>query len=103
MVCMRSVCECLVSICGRVLPANLVVLPMLSYDVILGMDWLTKYLMIIDCAQKQVMLTLLGEGKVMYVGSRVRSFPPMILAAQATKLIIKGDQEFLAFIVIPMK
>ena len=37
-VCKHAVCECLVSICGRVLPANLVVLPMFSYDVILGID-----------------------------------------------------------------
>jgi hypothetical protein len=37
-VCKRVVCECPISICERVLPANLVVLPMFSYDVILGMD-----------------------------------------------------------------
>ena len=35
---------CPVSICRRVLPVNIVVLPMISYDVILGMDWLAKYL-----------------------------------------------------------
>jgi hypothetical protein len=37
-VCKRVVCECPVSICGRVLPANLVVLPMFNYDIILRMD-----------------------------------------------------------------
>jgi hypothetical protein len=37
-VCKRVVCECLVSICGKVLSANLVDLPMFSYDVILEMD-----------------------------------------------------------------
>ena len=68
-VCRRAVCECPVSICGRVLPANLVFLPMFSYDVILRMDWLTKYLMVINCAQKQVTHTPWGEGKVTYVGS----------------------------------
>jgi hypothetical protein len=57
MVCKRVVCKCPVSICGRVLPANLVVLPMFSYDIILGMDWLTKHLPIIDCVLKQVTLT----------------------------------------------
>ena len=34
----RTVCECPASICGRVLPVNLVVLPMFSYDIILEMD-----------------------------------------------------------------
>ena len=28
-------CRCLLSICGKVVPANLIVLPMISYDVIL--------------------------------------------------------------------
>ena len=34
-----------------------------------------------------------------YVGSRGRSLPPTILATQARKLIIGGDQAFLAFVV----
>ena len=97
------VCECPVSICGRVLPANLVILLMFSYDVILGMDWLTRHLVVIDCARKQVTLTPWGEEKVMYVGSQVRSLPPMILVVQARKLIIRGNQVFLAFVVTPTK
>ena len=52
MVCRSAVCECPVSICGKILPANLIVLTMFSYDVILGMDWLMKYLAVIDCARK---------------------------------------------------
>jgi hypothetical protein len=51
-VCKCVVCECPVSICGRVLPGNIVVLPMISYDVILEVDWLTKHLAIIDYAWK---------------------------------------------------
>ena len=49
-VCKHIVYECPVSICGRVLPTNLVVLPMFSYDIILGMDWLTKYSAVINCS-----------------------------------------------------
>jgi hypothetical protein len=102
-VCKRVVCECLVSICGRVLPANLVVLPMFNYDVILGMDWLTRHLAIIDCVLKQVTHTPSGEGKVTYVGTRARSLPPTISAVQAKKLIVGGNQVFLAFIVTQTK
>jgi hypothetical protein len=40
---------------------------------------------------------------VMYVGSRARSLPPTILAVQARKLIVRGDQAFLAFVFIPTK
>jgi hypothetical protein len=63
-VCKRVVYKCPISICGRVLPTNLVVLPIFSYDVILGMDWLMKHLAIINCVLKQVTLTPWGEGKV---------------------------------------
>jgi hypothetical protein len=44
-----------------------------------------------------------GEGKVTYVGSRAKSLPPMILAVRARKLIIRGGQAFLAFVVAPTK
>jgi hypothetical protein len=37
-VCKRATCGCLVSICGRVLPANIVVLLMNSYEIIIKMD-----------------------------------------------------------------
>jgi hypothetical protein len=68
MVCNRVVCKCPISICGRVLPADLVVLLMFSYDVIINMDWLMKHSSIINCILKQVTLTPWGEGKVTYVG-----------------------------------
>jgi hypothetical protein len=58
---------------------------------------------IIDCVLKQVTLMPWGEEKVTYVGKRVRSLPPTILATQARKLIVGGDQAFLAFIVTPTK
>jgi hypothetical protein len=63
----------------------------------------TKHSAAIDCTLKQVMLMPWGEGKVTYVGSRVRFLPPTILTVQARKLIIRGDQAFLAFIVAPTK
>jgi hypothetical protein len=93
-VCKHVVYECPVSICGRVLPANIVVLPIFSYDVILGMDWLARHSAIIDCAQKQVTLKSWGEREVTYVGSRVRSLPLMILAVRTRKLVIEGGQVF---------
>jgi hypothetical protein len=43
MVCKRVVYECPISICGSVLPANLVVLSMFSYNVILKIDWLMRH------------------------------------------------------------
>jgi hypothetical protein len=44
--------------------ANLIVLESKGISVILGMDWLSKYNVLIDCAKKYVKLTTL-EGKEM--------------------------------------
>ena len=72
---------------------------MFNYDIILGMDWLMRHSAFIDCARKQVTFTPWGEGKVTYVGSRVRSLPSTISAVRARKFIIGGGQAFLAFVV----
>jgi hypothetical protein len=44
--------------------ANLIVLESKGIDVILGMDWLSKHKVLIDCAKKSIKLTTL-EGKEM--------------------------------------
>jgi hypothetical protein len=44
--------------------ANLIVLESKGIDVILGMDWLSKYKVLIDCAKKSLKLTT-PEGKEM--------------------------------------
>jgi hypothetical protein len=44
--------------------ANLIVLESKGIDVILGMDWLSKHRVLIDCAKKSIKLTTL-EGKEM--------------------------------------
>jgi hypothetical protein len=41
---------------------NLIVLKLISIDVILGMDWLVKHNVLIDCAKKFVKLTI-PDGK----------------------------------------
>jgi hypothetical protein len=43
---------------------NLIVLELKGIDVILGMDWLSKYKVLIDCTKKSVKLTT-PEGKEM--------------------------------------
>jgi hypothetical protein len=37
--------------------ANLIVLESKGIDVILGMDWLSKYMILIDCAKKYIKMT----------------------------------------------
>ena len=51
----------LVEIAGRELSADLVVLNLVDYDVILGMDFLGKYNATIDCRKKKVVFQPEGE------------------------------------------
>jgi hypothetical protein len=44
--------------------ANLIVLELKGIDVILGMNWLSKYKVLIDCAKKSIKMTT-PEGKEM--------------------------------------
>jgi hypothetical protein len=44
--------------------ANLIILESKGIDVILGMDWLSKYKVLVDCAKKSIKLTT-PEGKEM--------------------------------------
>jgi hypothetical protein len=98
-VCKSAVCGCPLSICGKILPANLVVFAMFGYDVILGMDWLAKHHANIDCARKRVTLRPWGDTEVTFVGSRANTLLPVISAVQARKFIASGDSAFLAFVV----
>jgi hypothetical protein len=47
--------------------ANLIVLKSKGIDVILGMDWLSKHKVLIDCAKKSVKLTTPGEKEMDFV------------------------------------
>ena len=45
---------------GKVYHANLFCLPLRDLDVILGMDWLARYHVLLDCAQKSVLFPEVG-------------------------------------------
>jgi hypothetical protein len=47
--------------------ANLIILDSKGIDVILGMDWLSKHKVLIDCAKKSIKLTTLDGKELEYV------------------------------------
>ena len=57
---------------GRhVFPSDLIVLESQGLDVILGMDWLSKYGGNIDCASKLIFLTTPEGRRIKYVSQHV--------------------------------
>ncbi|RVX00907.1 Retrovirus-related Pol polyprotein from transposon 17.6 [Vitis vinifera] len=68
-------------------------------DVILGIDWLASYHASIDCFRKRVTFSILGQPDFSFGGKHVDKPLRMILALQASSLLRKGCQGFLAYVV----
>jgi hypothetical protein len=66
----RSVCErCSVILADEVFSANLVVISLGAFDVILGMDWLSQYRAVISCFWKTDLLQAPSSREVIFLGS----------------------------------
>ena len=52
--------DCPLTLKNRNFPIDLIVLSILGFDVIVGIDWLTKYGAILDCVSKSIYFTTLG-------------------------------------------
>jgi hypothetical protein len=52
--CTSIVKNCPIQVEGNIMPANLVVFEMSGFDIILGMDWLSKYHACVDCFCKEI-------------------------------------------------
>jgi hypothetical protein len=70
----------------------------LGYDVILGMDWLSKYYVSINCREKVVIFQLPGVERFKFNGSCMRATPPLLSAIQAIRNIRQGALAFLAYV-----
>jgi len=76
-------------------PTDLVLLEIQGYDVILGMDWLTKHKAIIDCEQKVLTLVTPEGERLGHKGINPKQAIPLISATQAYKLLKKECLEYL--------
>ncbi|XP_062176061.1 uncharacterized protein LOC133881117 [Alnus glutinosa] len=95
--CRKCVDNCPIIIEGRKLPARLAVFSMLGFDVILGMDWLSRYDASIDCHKKEVTFRLPDNDEFKFCGSRACATPPLLSAVQAIKSVREGTPAYLAY------
>jgi len=87
-----------ITIQDRLFFNDLVLLGILEYNVILGMNWLTKYQATIDCKQKTLVLVTLEGEILIYKGSCSNHTVPLISATKACKLVKKGCVAYLCAI-----
>ena len=74
-----------------------------EFDVILGMDWLSRYQVMVDCRMKRVTLRTLNEDEVTFIGERSNHLSNVISAATARKLVRKGCEAYLAYVIDTVK
>ena len=90
--------NCPIVIQAREFLVDLITLPFREFDLILGMDWLTKHRAIVDCGQKTIVLRCPDQSEVIIQGIRSSVMSNVISAMQARRFIRKGYEAFLALI-----
>ena len=77
---------------------DLIPLPFREFDLILGMDWLSKHRDIVDCGKKTVVLRCSDQTEVIVQGIGSSVMSNVISNMQARKFMRKGCETFLAVI-----
>ncbi|KAA0063859.1 gag protease polyprotein [Cucumis melo var. makuwa] len=95
----EKVKACQIEIAGHVIEVTLLVLDMLDFDVILGMDWLAANHASIDCSRKEVTFNPPSMASFKFKGGGSKSLPQVISAIRASKLLSQGTWGILASVV----
>ncbi|KAL0546363.1 hypothetical protein IC582_016271 [Cucumis melo] len=95
----EKVKACQIEIVGHVIEITLIVLDMLDFDVILGMDWLAVNHASIDCSRKEVTFNPPSMASFKFKGGGSKSLPQVISAIRASKLLSQGTWGILASVV----
>ncbi|CAA0823405.1 Uncharacterized mitochondrial protein AtMg00860, partial [Striga hermonthica] len=76
-----------ISIGGRILSTDVYVLEMRDFDLILGMDWLTRFHADIRCHDREITLYLPGDDQITFFSTKTCSLPHVISMAKARKML----------------
>ena len=82
---------------------DLIELSFREFDVILGMDWLSRHKAIVNCRMKIVTLRTPKEDEVTFIGERPNHLSNVISAATARTIVRKWCQAYLAYVIDTVK
>nr|CAD1825805.1 unnamed protein product [Ananas comosus var. bracteatus] len=88
----------MVKVDNKSLLANLHVMDMHDFDVILGMDWLSSHFTTLNCREKWVTFNIPGEGYFIVLESGAYNPLPIISCLQVTRLLRSGCTGFVALV-----
>ena len=89
---------CPVLIEGRELPADLVLLDVMDFDVILGMDLLSQHYAMVDCQRKEVIFRISNDEEFKFVDDKSLAPQNLISAITSRKMLRKGCQGYLVLV-----
>ena len=91
--------DCPIKIREYEFSGDLIELSFREFDVILGMDWLSQHLVVVDCRMKRVTLRTSSGEKVTFIGERSNHLFNVISAATARTMVQKGCEAYLAYVI----
>ena len=90
--------SCIVSINGVDTLANLLLLEMMDFDVILGMDWLSSCHATVDCHSKAVKFEIADGSSFIFWGDSSLTPTSLISSMTAIRLMDKGNEGYLTVV-----
>ncbi|XP_070019822.1 uncharacterized protein [Nicotiana sylvestris] len=90
--------SCLIALSGFEARADLLLLSIVDFNVILGMDWLSPHHDILNCHAKTVILTMLGVLRVEWIGTLDHIPSKVIPFLEAQRMVEKGCDAYLAYV-----
>ncbi|EOX94252.1 Gag protease polyprotein, putative [Theobroma cacao] len=91
--------DCVVRVKEKGTSANLVLMDMMEFNVILGMDWLSPNYVSVDCHHKRVRFDYIGETPFYIQKDRNMALISMISAMTTNHLMTHGGLGFLAMVI----
>ncbi|GJY58479.1 reverse transcriptase domain-containing protein [Tanacetum coccineum] len=82
---------------------DLIPMPMGEIDVVIGMDWLSKYDAIISCQNKLIRIKTTSGGETFIYGERKKTSLAICTYARAKRHLAHGYQAYLAYIIDTQK
>ena len=91
--------DCPIRIREHEFPRDLIELSFREFDVILGMDWLSRHQVVVDCRMKRVALRTPSGEEVTFIDERSNPLPNMISATTIRTMVRKGCKVYLAYMI----
>ena len=82
--------DCPIRIREYEFPGDLIELSFREFDVILGMDWLSRHQVVVECRMKRVALRTPSGEEVTFICERSKHLSNVISVANAITMVRKG-------------